>query len=123
MKPDDDDALRAAVAEAHRSDAQRTPSFDQAWATARRSGRPRPSPLPWLVTCAALATAAGLAVWLVGRLGPPPAQLPTGTSWKGPTDFLLEIPGLVTLRTVPDLVPSFPDPVLRPDPDARRGNP
>jgi hypothetical protein len=120
MKPDDDDALRAAFAEAHRSDAERTPSFDQAWRTVRSDRRPRPSPTPWLATCATLLAAAGLAVWLVGRLGPPPAQLPTGTSWRGPTDFLLETPGLVTLRTVPKL---FPDPVLRPEPDARRGNP
>jgi hypothetical protein len=123
MKPDDDDALRAALAEAHQTDAERTPSFDQAWGTARRSSRPPASPTPWLVTCATLATAAVLAVWLVGRLGPPPAQLPTGTTWRGPTDFLLETPGLVTLRTVPELVPTFPEPVRRPDPGVRRGNP
>ena len=123
MKPDDDDALRAAFAEAHRADAEQIPSFDQAWGRARRGGRLRASPTPWLVTCATLVTAAGLAVWLVGRLGPPPSQLPAGTSWRGPTDFLLETPGLVTLRTVPDLVPAFPDPVSPPDTDGRRGNP
>jgi hypothetical protein len=123
MKPDDDDALRAAFAEAHRADSERMPTFGRVWPTARRSGRTGPSPMPWLLTVATLATAAGLAVWLVGQLGPPPAQLPAGTSWRGPTDFLLETPGLVTLRTVPDLVPSFSDSVLRPEPDARRGNP
>jgi hypothetical protein len=123
MKPDDDDAARAALADAHRGDAARTPSFERVWSGACRSGRPRNSPVPWLMTCASLAAAMGLAVWLVGRLGPPPAQLPTGTSWRGPTDFLLETPGLVTLRTVPELVPNLPDPVPRLDPGTRRGNP
>jgi hypothetical protein len=123
MTPDDDDALRAALAEAHRRDAERAPTFDQAWQRARHGSRPHTSAVPWLVTCASLVTAAGLAVWLVGRLGPPPAQLPSGTTWRGPTDFLLETPGMVTLRTVPTLIPSFPEPGLHPDPNARRGNP
>ena len=123
MKPDDDDTLRAAFAEAHRVDAARTPSFHNTWRTARRASQPRPFPTPWLVTGASLAAAAWLAVWVVGRVGPPPAQLPTGTSWRGPTDFLLETPGLAMLRTVPELVPISRDAVLRQDPDARRGNP
>jgi hypothetical protein len=123
MMPDDDDALRAALAEAHRRDAERAPTFDQVWHRARRGGRPHTSAVPWLVTCASLVTAAALAVWLVGRLGPPPAQLPGGTTWRGPTDFLLETPGLVTLRTVPSLIPSLPEPGLHPEPKPRRGNP
>ncbi len=123
MKPDDDDTLKAALAEAHRADTARSPSFDKAWRAARRGSQTRASPVPWLVTCATLVTAAGLAMWLVSQLGPPPAQIPAGTVWRGPTDFLLETPGLVTLRTVPQLVPTLPDSVLRPDPDARRGNP
>jgi hypothetical protein len=122
MKPDDDDdALRAALAEAHRRDAERLPSFNQTWKPAHH--RTHPSSVPWLVTCASLVAAAGLAVWLVGRLGPPPARLPAGTTWRGPTDFLLETPGLVTLRTVPNLIPSFPEPPLRQGPNARQGNP
>ncbi len=123
MKPDQDDALRAALADAHRADAQGRPAFHKVWGTAQRAGRPRHSAAPWLVTCATLATAAGLAVWLVGRLGPPPAHLPMGTTWKGPTDFLLETPGLVTLQTVPSLVPTLPNTVMRPDSDARRAFP
>jgi hypothetical protein len=117
MKPDDDDALRAAFADAHRRDAEHLPSFNQVWRTAHN--RQRPSSVPWLLTCASLVAAAGLAVWLVGHLGPPPAQLPGGTTWRGPTDFLLETPGLITLRTVPN----FPVPVLRQAPNASRGNP
>lgn len=123
MKPDDDDALRAALADAHRGDAERTPSFGRVWNGARRSSRPRNSAVTWLMTCASLVAAMGLAAWLVGRLGPPAAQLPTGTSWRGPTDFLLETPGLMTLRTVPELAPNLPDPVPRLDPGTRRGNP
>jgi hypothetical protein len=121
MKPEDDDALRNALADAHRSDAARTPSFDRVWSAARRGGGARHSPLPWLVTCASLTAALGLAALLVGRLGPPPAPLPIGTRWIGPTDFLLETPGLVTLRTLPELVPSIRE--LPPDPGTRRGIP
>lgn len=123
MKPDEDDGLRDAFAEAHRADTTGMPSFDATWRAARHGSHPRPSGLPWLVTCATLAAAAGLAVWLVSQLGPPPAQLPSGTAWRGPTDFLLETPGLVTLRTLPQFAPTFPEPVPRPSPDARRGNP
>ncbi len=120
MKPDDDDGLKAAFAEAHRSDGERMASFHQVRQRGPHPGRPGASPMPWLVTCATLVTAAGLAVWLVGRLGPPPAQLPMGTHWSGPTDFLLETPGLAMLRTVPEF---SSDPVLRPAADTRRGNP
>ena len=123
MKPDDDEEVRVALEQAHRSDAVRTPPFDRMWALRRGGGRTSPSPVPWLVTCASLAAALGLAAWLVSQLGPPPAQLPLGTQWIGPTDFLLETPGLVTLRTVPTLVPKLADPALRPKADAVRGNP
>ncbi|HMK72092.1 MAG TPA: hypothetical protein VK454_02070 [Myxococcaceae bacterium] len=124
MKPDDAEArLRAALADAHREDATRTPPFDRMWRAAGRGESGRSSPVPWLVTCASLAAAMGLAAWLVSRLGPPPAPLPTGTHWRGPTDFLLETPGLVTLRTVPELGPSSTDPLLRPPVDERRGTP
>jgi hypothetical protein len=123
MKPDDDDALRAALAEAHHADAARMPSFEQAWDASRPGRHPRPSRLAWVMTCATLATATGLSVWFVGRPGTPPAQFPVGTGWRGPTDFLLETPDVVTLRTVPNLVTTFPDPVSPPDSDTRRGNP
>jgi hypothetical protein len=120
MKSEDDDALRAALAAAHRGDAAHTPPFHQVWGAARPI-RGRHSPVPWLVTCVSLAAALGLAAWLVGRLGPPPAQLPTGTSWIGPTDFLLDTPDMVTLRTIPVFVPSTGE--LSPEPSRRRGNP
>ena len=119
MKPDEDDALRAALAEAHRGDGAETPSFDRVWMAARRGGLQHRSPLPWLMTCASLAGALGLAAWLVGHLGPPPAQLPLGTRWIGPTDFLLETPGLVTLQSVPE----FPDTDLHLQSRNLRGDP
>jgi hypothetical protein len=124
MKPDDDAALRAALAEAHQADAGRRPSFERALEASRRGGRPRPSPWTWLVTCGTLAAAAGLSLWLLGRPGSLPAQPTIGMDWRGPTDFLLETPDAVTLRTLPNLMTSFPLPLLPPDANpSRRGNP
>jgi hypothetical protein len=112
MKPEDDDALRDALADAHHG--ARTPSFRELWDPARRPTPVQRSPLPWLVTCASLLAALGLTTWLVGRLGPPPAQIPAGTRWVGPTDFLLDTPDMVTLRTIPELVPSLEASPLKP---------
>ena len=124
MKPEDSEArIRAALADAHRGDAAREPSFERMWRAARRSEPVHSSPLPWFLACASLAAAMGLAVWLVGRLGPPPAQLPAGTRWVGPTDFLLETPGLVTLRTVPEIGSGALPSGGPPRPDERRGTP
>jgi hypothetical protein len=121
MKSEDDDALRAALAEAHREDAAQTPPLQRMLGNQANS-RPRSdSPLPWLVTCVSLAAALGLAAWLVGRLGPPPAPLPNGTHWSFATDFLLETPGSVTLRTVPHLLPREGE--FSPESGTRRGNP
>jgi hypothetical protein len=121
MKSEDDDALRAALADAHRGDAARTPRLQQMLGRGEKVNPRRGSPLPWLVACAGLGAALGLAAWSVGHFGPPPAQLPAGTYWSFPTDFLLETPGSVTLRTVPQLAPSGKDLLL--DPGIRRGNP
>lgn len=105
MTPGEDEArLRAALAEAHRDDARRMPGFEQTWASARR--RPgRRTAWRWAVLSTAL-VAAGVGTWLVARPGPAPAAWPTvSTHWVGPTDFLLETPDLVTLRSVPTLDP------------------
>jgi len=120
MTPGDDEArIRAALAEAHRED--RTPAFDSVW-TAAEGGRPVRRPARrWIALSAGLAAAAAVAVWMVTR--PPPATgwHPTGTRWVGPTDFLLQTPDLVTLRTLPPLDPAA-DPLANPPP-ARRGLP
>lgn len=122
MTPGDDEArLRAALAEAHRHDAQRAPSFERVLSAARRT--PRASAGRRLGLFAGLATAVGAAVWLVARPHPQlPAWQPTGTRWTAPTDFLLETPDLVTLRTLPALDPTI-DPLLSPPPAPRRGLP
>jgi hypothetical protein len=59
-----------------------------------------------------------IGVWVVSRPSAPPASLPTGTRWIAPTDFLLDTPDLVTLRTVPALDPAD-DRILRPPTDGR----
>jgi hypothetical protein len=118
MKSEEDDALRSALAAAHQGDAARTPPLHRM--LDRRPPR-RDSPLPWLVTCASLGAALGLAAWLTSHLGPPPAQLPLGTRWSFPTDFLLDTPGSVTLRTVPQLSPGVREGLL--ESGTRRGNP
>jgi hypothetical protein len=120
VTPGDDEArLRAALAEAHREDTGRTPSFEATWAAARRS-TPRRSTWRWAVAGAGLAAAAA-GVWLVVRAKPPPASPILGTRWVGPTDFLLQTPDLMTLRTLPPLDPAADPWTARPP--APRGNP
>ncbi len=100
MRPADDEArLRAALAEAHRQDVERTPSFARMWSPTRRprSARSRRLVLGGLVAAAAVA------IWAVTRPAAPPPWHPTGTRWVAPTDFLLETPDMVTLRTLPTL--------------------
>ena len=104
MTPGDDEArLRAAMAEVHREDAEKTPRFEGTWAAAQRS-RPRRSIRRWAVVGAGLAVAAA-GVWLVTRPKPSSTPLILGTRWVGPTDFLLETPDLMTLRTLPPVDP------------------
>ncbi len=114
MTPEDDEArLRAALAEAHRRDGARTPSFER-----RPVGRSPDAARLWRSTAwrlpAALAAAA-VALWTCGSSPepqPPPTWQPSGTRWIAPTDFLLETPDLITLRTLPGLDPST-DSLLR----------
>ncbi len=101
MTPGDDEAqLRAALAEAHQQDERHTPPFARMWSATRRPGSARSRRL---VFTAGLAAAAGVAIWMVTRPAPPPAWQPTGTRWVAPTDFLLDTPDMVTLRTLPTL--------------------
>ena len=100
MSPADDDArLRAALAEAHRQDPD-APPFSRLWSARKRPRQPRRVAL---VLAAGLAAAAAVGVWFVSRPAPPPAWQPIGAHWVAPTDFLLETPDLVTLRTLPNL--------------------
>ena len=106
MKPGDDEArLRAAMAEAHRRDAGQTPRFETMWTAARRARSGRPA-WRWAVLSTAVAAAA-VGLWVIARPGPPPAPWPViSTRWVGPTDFLLETPDLVTLRSLPPIDPA-----------------
>jgi hypothetical protein len=118
MSSEDDEArLRAALAEAHRRDVEVTPAFGRLWGphgstAARLVTR-------WLVLSAgALAAVGALVVWRPGVPAPVASSLPAGTRWIGPTDFLLQTPDLVTLRTVPTLDLDS-DPYLHPPTDGR----
>jgi hypothetical protein len=122
MTPEDDEArLRAALAEAHRHDGGGR-------LLSSASGRPlagrRASAGRGLAVSAALATAvvALWTLWLVARPQLLPTWQPRGTRWIAPTDFLLETPDLITLRTLPGLDPSA-DPLLRSPPAPPRGVP
>lgn len=114
MTPGDDEArLRAAMAEAHREDARRMPRFEATWAAARRP-RTRRATWRWAVLSTALASGA-VGVWLLARPKPSPdAWLTLGTRWVGPTDFLLETPDLITLRSLPTLDPAADSSTARP---------
>ena len=99
---DEDARLRAAMSEAHRQDLEHTPSFDQMW----RRSRPRRATWRWSGLAAGLAAAAA-GIWLVTRPSPPSTSWPAiDTRWVGPTDFLLETPDLITLRSLPPLDPA-----------------
>jgi len=105
VTPGDEEArLRAAMTEAHRDDARQMPRFESTWASAQR---PRAHRLAW--RWAALSTAvvaAAVGGWLVARPRSAPAPWPVhGTRWVGPTDFLLETPDQITLRSLPTLDP------------------
>ena len=109
MTPGDDEArLRAAMVEAHRDDARRMPRFETTWDPARR---PRTQRATWRwAVLSTVALAAAVGGWLVARPKPTPAPWPVvGTRWVGPTDFLLETPDQITLRSLPTLAPrGFP---------------
>ncbi len=102
MSPADDDSrLRAALAEAHRADPT-APPFARVWGAQRR---PAARARRW-VFAGGLAAAAALVTWVAVRPAPaPPTWRPSGTRWVAPTDFLLDTPDLVTLRTLPSLAP------------------
>jgi hypothetical protein len=113
---DDEARLRAAMSEAHRQDAEHTSSFDAMW---RRTDPRRPT-WRWAGLATGLAAAA-VGIWLVSRPEPPPASWPAiDTRWAGPTDFLLQTPDLITLRSLPPLDPTADPWTARP---ARRGTP
>lgn len=112
---DDEARLRAAMVEAHRVDARVTPPFARLW----RGQRAARHALRWTILSAGLAAALALVVWQSPPSSPPPAPFPLGTRWIAPTDFLLQTPDLITLRTLP-VLERADDTLLRPPTDSPR---
>lgn len=97
---DDEQELRRRFALLRREQAARAPAFPDTVAAAR--ARPRPRRLG-VLTGAALAVAATLAVVLTVRMRHRPAIDLASVRVHTPTDFLLQLPGADLLRTVPSL--------------------
>ena len=97
--------LRERFERLRREDEASGPSFPAALAGAqRRRARRGPTVRRVAVAAIALAGVVVAAVILDFRLGPrdPRVDL-AATRWRGPTDFLLRLPGADYLRTVPRL--------------------
>ncbi|HEU5262879.1 MAG TPA: hypothetical protein VFU41_15775 [Gemmatimonadales bacterium] len=97
--------LRERFERLRREDAAGGPSFRATLAGAgRRRARRGPSVHRVAAAAIAVATVVVAAVILDLRLGPrdPRVDL-AATRWRGPTDFLLRLPGADYLRTVPRL--------------------
>ena len=84
-----DDQLREAFAELRRAEAAHVPRFVV-------GRRPRP------YTALAFAAVVFLIVLIVAIIPRRPPTPPL-TTWKAPTDFLLQTPGRELLQSVPDL--------------------
>jgi hypothetical protein len=101
-----DQDLRSRFQAVRREDQQCSPPFAELVVAADRRGAPRRRRL-WAIPVG-LATAAGavFGLWLLGERGVPTQAAPlaidlSATRWTAPTDFLLELPGNVLLRTTP----------------------
>jgi hypothetical protein len=98
-----DPALRDRFEQLRREDAGAAPGFHATMDAARRRstrGRAR-RPRVWAVA-AAVVVLVGIAVALLPAPEPPgPAVDLAAVRWRGPTDFLLTLPGADWLRTVP----------------------
>ena len=103
-----DERLRQAMKDAHAG--EKAPTFAVAARAGARIGR-RAGWMPW-VALGSAACAVLIAVVLV-RPGAPrlaPTPVDSFSSWRGPTDFLLETPGMDVLREVPKLSGDTYDP-------------
>jgi hypothetical protein len=101
LPPDDD--LRARFQALRNREVPLAPAFSLAGADARRvTHRARRMRRAWYAAGGvALASAAAVALVVAWPKAPPfPIDL-AGTTWTGPTDFLLDTPGSDMLRTVP----------------------
>jgi hypothetical protein len=111
-----DPDLRARFAALRRQDAARTPGFTQVLQRTRRAFITRTSVLA-ATACLLIAVIAVSLIWISQNRSPPapPNAAPSLADWRAPTDFLLNIPGQVLLRTVPRI--GEPSDMLRLRPD------
>ncbi len=106
MNHEHDPHLRDRFAQMRSEDAAGAPAFRAMLAGAER--RARRSPRGVRLTARAMATAAVLAALALGLLllRRPASRVEldrSATRWRGPTDFLLQLPGDQLLRTMPRL--------------------
>jgi len=116
----DDPELEREFSIARREAQRRTPEFARMWGEAGRisagSGGRSARPIRLAAGAAAIlaVTMAGLLLWngRGTRTSPRAAAEAeaTITSWKAPTDFLLETPGIEILTTLPAIGPAPPFP-------------
>jgi hypothetical protein len=85
-----DDQLRSAFAELRRAEGVRVPRFERPDSRGRLSS-----------TALAFAVVALIVTAIIMIPRRPPA--PAITTWKAPTDFLLQTPGRELLQSTPDL--------------------
>ncbi|MGH7568419.1 MAG: hypothetical protein ACREL9_05535 [Gemmatimonadales bacterium] len=103
--------LRDRFERLRREEADRVPAFRAVLAAAerRRAGRP---PARFRLALGVIALAAGVVAVVVGvrlfRAPATPVDL-AATRWRGPTDFLLRLPGHELLGTVPRLSTMYTD--------------
>ncbi|MBI3450148.1 MAG: hypothetical protein HY049_14690 [Acidobacteria bacterium] len=108
-RPGDDREIERAFSIARDEARRRAPKFSRMWGEAGRLAagtRGTPRWLPLAVTTAAIVAVAAAGLLFVTRRGGPPRAQPTEaeadiTSWRAPTDALLETPGIEILTTLP----------------------
>ena len=102
----DDPDLREIFAGLRREDERAAPPFQRLWRADGRHGAMAPAVARWILATAGIAGIATVVV-MFGRATPrvnvpDESKVPLST-WRAPTDFLLQTPGRDLLATVPRL--------------------
>ena len=112
----EDPDLREIFAGLRREDERAAPPFQRLWRAAVRRDAMAPVRTRWILATAGIAGIA--AVVLMLSRGTPPVNVPDEStvslsSWRAPTDFLLQTPGRDLLATVPRLGMQPPPDVIK----------